>query len=309
MTIHHATIKSAASKGVVLTQDGDDVTAHRPEPNRRVTFTIEDFEGDEPTISEVTEKAKDAWVALDEILAYEAEHPTVRIEFEDGDYVGYLTSGDRDEIARDPDLADLFESLEEAAAEAAGDEEDEEEAGGSVVPPKYKALYAERGDATNCGDWLATTLNLLCRVTEDGKEVTDLDRLETIANANDVAPERYGKLGVVTNGWQGRFRMTVRNMLTPRVADKGFLFIPDGCGAAEGEMPAPASWCAEHMSKKAREAKAKAAGVQSQPGTGKESAKTQAKKGGSKAERKANEEAGLAAANAAIKSAKAKGRA
>lgn len=304
MTIHHSTIKAAAAKGVILSQDGDDVTAHQAELNRRVTFTCED--GDEATISSITDMAKDAWSVLVNILDYEAEHPTFRIEFEDGDYVAYsfLDGKVGDEIARDPDFADLQETLELSEDEAAGDgeqgEDEAEEGGGSVVPPKYKALYAERGDATHCGDWLAITLKSLCRVLEDGKETTDLDRLETIANANDVAPERYGKLGIVTNGWQGRYRMTIRNMLTPRVAIKGFLLVPDGADSGgERELKAPAEWCAAHLPKKAREAAAKAGGVQSEPGSGKASAKTSAKKATAG-------EAGLAEASRALKASRAK---
>jgi hypothetical protein len=295
-TIHHATVKSAAAKGVILTLGEGMVTAHRPEPNRRVEMHI-DYEGDEPTQQEATERAKDAWVALTDILAYEAEHPGVRIETEDGDFVGY--GKDREEIARDPDLADLFESLDEAAGQEVEGEDDGEEDRGSVVPAKYKKLYAERGDPNHCGDWLAGTLAGLCRVlNEHGKETTDLDRLETIAAANDVEPARYGKLGIATNGWQGRYRMTIRNMLTPRVAAKGFLFVPEGCGSdSDAELRAPREWCEAHSPKVKAKADPKAA-VKKNEGAGKASAKTQAKK--------KDPLAGVKAATAAVKASRAK---
>lgn len=113
---------------------------------------------------------------------------------------------------------------------------------GSVVPMRYKARYTSAGHPTHCGDWLAETLNRYCRVIEDGKEVTDLDALEAIAAANDVAPTRYGKLGVATNGWQGRYRMTIRNMLVPRIAARGVLYVPQD-GSHHG---APEAWRTLH---------------------------------------------------------------
>jgi hypothetical protein len=297
MNIHHATVKSAASKGVILTIENDEaVRAFRPEPNRFVEMTIEDEEAN------VTELAKDAWVALDDILAWEAEHPGRRILTEDGDFVGYYhdAGGLGEELARDPDLNDLFETLENVQAEEENDgDEDEGRESGSVVPDKYKKEYAARGNPNHCGDWLADTLAHLCRVKDEGgKEVTDLDRLETIANANDVAPERFGKLGVETRGWQGRFRMTIRNMLVPRVATKGFLFVPEGCGYdADTEVKAPSEWVLRHSPKpKPAKAPKPEAAVAKNPGAGKKGTK------------KAAEERGLAAANKAVKNAKAKAK-
>jgi hypothetical protein len=301
-TIHHAKIKSAASKGVILTYDEGEctVTAHMPEPNRRVTLEVEP-EGDEPTQAELTERAGDAWSALADILAYEEDHPKLTIRQETGDFVAYHRSGRGigEEIARDPEIADLFETMQENehGGEADDDEPDET---GSVVPAKYKKEYAERGDPAHCGDWLAITLKDLCRVLEDGKEVTDLDRLQAIAQANDVDPARYGKLGLATNGWQGRFRMTVRNMLTPRVAAKGFLFIPEGADSkGERELNAPRQWCVEHSPKpKAVKTPDPKAATTKNPGAGKASAKTKTKVDGIAA--------ATAAATAAVKASKAK---
>lgn len=298
-TIHHATVKAAASKGVILTSDGDTVTAHRPEPNRRVTLTVEEPEGDEASQGELTERAKDAWVNLDDTIEYELSHSGLRIDQIDGDFVAYQVKGkQRDEIARDPDFGDLIQTLDEHYEGAETGEGDEEDTTGSVVPAKYKKLYAERGDPAHCGDWLALTLAKLCRVLEDGKETTDLDRLEAIANANDVAPARYGKLGVATNGWQGRFRMTIRNMLVPRIAAKGHLFVPEGCGVdSDQELQAPRQWCLEHSPKAKPKADAKAS-VKKNEGAGKASAKTKAK-GKPKID-------GVAAATAAVKASKAR---
>lgn len=257
MPIHHAKVKKAANLGIVLTNDELEVTAHLTEQNIRVTLEAEDDES--ATLNECADNAMEAVL---EIRDFQKENPTIRIRFEDGDYVAYslVKEGRKiteDETARDPELADLFETLREQAEGTTG-EEDEPEDRGSVVPEKYKKIYAERGDATHCGDWLALTLNSLCKVlNEKGRETTDLDRLETIANANGVSPDKFGKLGVQTNGWQGRYRMTIRNALAKVVALKGSLFVPEGCGKdADTDLKAPKEWVLAH-SPKPKEAKAK----------------------------------------------------
>lgn len=218
-----------------------------------------------------------------------AENEAVRIEqTEDADFVARLVVGGKPagELARDPVLADLLDALrdDETETQANGiredlsaDDEDEDD-GGSVVPETFKKRYAEAGHPTHCGDWLAVTLNSLVQVTDGKKVVTDLDRLEAIANANDVAPERVDRLGKATNGWQGRYRMTVRNMLAKRVADKGFLFVPEGCGRDQDtEIACPADWRAKYATR----TKAKKV-VDKDPGAGKAGAATVAKRGSQK---------------------------
>jgi len=94
-------------------------------------------------------------------------------------------------------------------------DEAEEEKGGSVVKEEYRARYAEMGHPTHCGDDMATILNNLCQTTKNG---TDLDRFETICNANGVSLAKYNR---TTNGWQGRLRMTGRNMLAKKIYEAG----------------------------------------------------------------------------------------
>lgn len=202
-----------------------------------------------------------------------------------GEFVAHLIKGGKPigTLARDPDLADLLVSLkdeDDPVAEYAqglredAEPEEEEAETGSVVPDKFKQRYREAGHAGHCGDWLALTLNDLCQITDGKKVVTDLDRLEAIATANDVDAARVDKLGTATRGWQGRYRMTVRNMLTKKVADKGFLFVPDGAGVkGDTELKAPKAWC----EKNATRTKPKKV-VAKDEGAGKASAKTVAKK-------------------------------
>lgn len=292
MNIHHSIVKAAAAKGITLTVEDDTILALHSAANVLGFRVVKDDEIEQSAFNDL---ARDAWNDAAEIVAYHTEHANVRIGRDDGDYIAYHTATE-DEIARDPILVDLFETLADQPEDEQEDEEQEE--GGSVVPAKYKLLYAEAGHPTHCGDWLAETLNRFCRVVdaETGKETTDLDALETIANANGVAPERYGKLGVATNGWQGRFRMTVRNMLTPRCAEKGHIFIPsDVTGKDEGdlELKAPEAWCREHAPKvKAKPVKTDA--EKAKKPDGKKGAKAQAM------------DAGLKAASDAIKASKAK---
>lgn len=303
MGIHHTIAKGAAKVGIVITANDESVSAHHIERNLQATYS---FEGVDEQ-SEQNEIARGVWNDVVNAIAYMDEHSGVRIAFDDGDWIAYpagtlpedMTSN---EIARDPNLDDLFETLAEQIEDEGVDDDDEPEITGSVVPDKYKKLYAEQGHPTNCGDWYADTIARFCRVMDEkGKEVIDIDRLCDIATANAVTPERYGKLGIETNGWQGRYRMTVGNMMRPRIAEKGFMFVPEGCGVdADQEIAAPADFCAKHMPK-AKKAKAQVAADVKKVGapSGKKSAKSKAK------ETQARD--GVAVATAAIKSARAKG--
>lgn len=109
------------------------------------------------------------------------------------------------------------ESFDEAAD--AAEEPEDEEPGGSVVKPEYRARYAEAGHPNHCGDWLANLLNELVL----GKTATDLQRFEDICAANGVDTSKYKRSG---NGWQGRLRMTGRNLLAKRVFEAGHITIP-----------------------------------------------------------------------------------
>lgn len=250
-TIHHAVVKSAASKGVTLEvsdQDGFAVEATIGE--RTFSLPVEP-DGDEPTQAEYTEVARDVWNNRQQAADFEAEYPGVTVDQDGEDYVGFDKDGE--EIARDPDLDDLFTTLREAVTEDTDgdtDDEDEEPESRSVVPDRYKKEYAERGHPAHCGDWLAVTLNGFCL----GETGSNLTTLTVIAEANGVDTARYSTNR--TNGWQGRFRMTVRNVLAKLVATAGVLHVPaEASGENDLELQAPAAWIAEHLPK----AKGKAA--------------------------------------------------
>lgn len=120
--------------------------------------------------------------------------------------------------------------------DAAADEHEEEgsKEGGSVVAQKYRAKYAEAGHPTHCGDWLAETLNEIVL----NKEGVNLELFEHICSLNGVDTSKYKRFGV---GWQGRIRMTGRNLLAKRVyLNKGVLILPETLNG--GKMIAPGDW-------------------------------------------------------------------
>jgi hypothetical protein len=122
---------------------------------------------------------------------------------------------------------------EDEPAETEGAEE-EEKVPASVVKEEYRARYAEAGHPSHCGDELAVLLNNLC-LTKSG---IDMARFEAICEANDVNLSKYNR---TTNGWQGRLRMTGRNLLASRVfAAGGVLKTP--IEGAEPEYKMSGEW-------------------------------------------------------------------
>lgn len=128
----------------------------------------------------------------------------------------------------------------------AADEASEEEGtkGGSVVSEKYRAKYAEMGHPTHCGDWLAEYLNNLVA----NKGGTNLELFEEICGLNGVDTSKYKRSGV---GWQGRIRMTGRNLMAKRVfLNNGKLILPQTING--GSAQAPAEWMAMQRFKAAK---------------------------------------------------------
>jgi hypothetical protein len=123
----------------------------------------------------------------------------------------------------------------DAAADEAQAEEDAEGKGGSVVSSKYRIKYAEEGHPNHCGDWLAELLNNYCI----GEKNTDLAMFETICGLNGVDTSKYRREG---NGWQGRIRMTGRNLLAKRVFEAKNIVVPNKDGGDPVTLDAPADW-------------------------------------------------------------------
>jgi len=93
---------------------------------------------------------------------------------------------------------------------------------GSIITGRYRANYSEAGHPTHCGDELAQLLNQIC----SNKAGTNIGLFEAICAANGVDLSKYNR---TTKGWQGRLRMTGRNLLARKVRDNGgVLLMPNG---------------------------------------------------------------------------------
>lgn len=138
------------------------------------------------------------------------------------------------------DNYEKWDAAWEASAEAAVGEEEDDTTGGSVVKQEYRIRYAEAGHPNHCGDWLANMLNQLVL----GKSSTDIEKFDAICAANGVDLSKYNR---TTPGWQGRLRMTGRNLLARKIyLANGVLVVPEiaRTDANVGELRAPADWMA-----------------------------------------------------------------
>lgn len=136
--------------------------------------------------------------------------------------------------------SELSEEQEDQDPEDQPDDE-EEDRSGSVVGEKFRLRYAEAGHATHCGDWLAVALiNLTVN-----KAGTNIEMVDAIAAANGIDLSKYNR---TNKGWQGRLRMTLRNMLARKVwLAGGALTIPNS-----DALQAPVEWMSAQKFKGAR---------------------------------------------------------
>jgi hypothetical protein len=147
-----------------------------------------------------------------------------------------------DEAADEAQESKNEEGSEEAGMEVDkdagedGGEGDVEEAEKSVVKAEYRARYAEAGHPAHCGDELAVLINNLCLA----KAGFDIPRFEAICAANGVDLSKYNR---TTNGWQGRLRMTGRNVLAGKVFAAGGV-VKTPVEGAEAEYKMSEEWMA-----------------------------------------------------------------
>lgn len=159
------------------------------------------------------------------------------------DYAAGVVAADcpYDNESEDQDECDRAEAWYEgwdAAADAAGEANETEDKPTSVVADKYRAMYAEAGHPDNCGDWLAQLMDELC-VNDAG---TNMELFESICALNGIDLSKYNR---ESRGWQGRLRMTGRNLLARKVFLVEHLLLPETLTPNEGGVvPAPADWLA-----------------------------------------------------------------
>lgn len=148
--------------------------------------------------------------------------------------------------------ADKWDEEWDAAADEAEGEDDTPT--GSVVSERYRQKYAEEGHPNHCGDWLAV---LFIQLTTDSNGKINIERLDALCEANNVSLAKYKRTG---NGWEGRLRMTGRNLVARRVwLLDGVLTLPASM-AIDGNttLRAPQEWLQTRPYKRPANAKAAA---------------------------------------------------
>lgn len=107
----------------------------------------------------------------------------------------------------------------------------------SVVPKAYKKDYAARGNAANCGDWLAKALDGYFDVLDEKGRTTGFDSDAFTGFLSDNEVQLNGKWATLPTsgqkGWIGRYRMNGRQQLEKVVLAKGSMTI----GGAVVEAP------------------------------------------------------------------------
>lgn len=251
MSIHHTIKKKLEAAGVTI-----DPAPEGSQGNYVAFWQARDEDGKVMLVDSVEFFHDDPKVLAAAMLAAKMAVLEHHLSFEQ-DTVGavQITVGIKNprEVGHVADLADLPSSMAdvlEALTDSEADEiveadaaeaEEEERKGGSVVPDVFKKRYAEAGHPGTCGDWLAFALDPL--VTTNGK--LDPDAMQEVARLNGVD---VSNLNRTTPGWQGRFRMTARNLLVKKVGVAGFLLVPSVEGDP-AQLPAPAEWLAANQPK------------------------------------------------------------
>jgi hypothetical protein len=150
-------------------------------------------------------------------------------------YAEGVMAGDCPYMEEDPDFTRWNNEWDEAA-DAKVEEIVHPKGPGSIITNRYRAKYSESGHPTHCGDELAATLNSLCA----NKGGTNIELFEAICELNGVDLSKYNR---TTKGWQGRLRMTGRNLLARKVRDNGGrLILPEFMGE---DRYLSESWIAE----------------------------------------------------------------
>lgn len=252
MPVHHATVKSAAKFGIILSGDIETATAK----HAATGVTVEAIDG------------KFALAACRIAARLKAEYPMLEASFDEDAMEGEilhdgetLTTFPMDEpVDVDGIITDALEAAQEAEISLEGEADDDEEARGNVVPEKYKIEYTARGNRDHCGDWIALQLDGKFRMLDPvGKgdifdHVAFLAFLET--NGTDLTGKWVDLPSTDQPGWVGRFRMNGRQKLEKRLARTGVMQLNGK------SLTLPSSYLAElvrkHPEPKAKVVKAEA---------------------------------------------------
>lgn len=251
MAIHHAVIKRAEKAGVVLTEEGkDSYKAHWTKMNKVLYGeSAKHLLDDIITYQTVLQDWPSMKITIDE----DQRDVTIFVRELDLEFKGRATDtfnkakkawmDARSELDIEDEEADEEQQRENEEAKAEELEEETPDGVGSVVKQKYRARYKESGRfGVGSGDWLDTVLTNLC----SNKEGINIDTFELICKVNGVDTSKYKHEG---HGWQGRLRMTGRNLLAKQVYFSRELMVPIHMGVGvpvEGTdlamIKAPTDW-------------------------------------------------------------------
>jgi hypothetical protein len=266
-TLHHTYVKKAAKMGVQLTLENNRIRAFWPERNfelfaadgkeaieliqqaQNMAYQDDLPEGDDGFSQ--NESSRGLWERTGKRVVEPkfAEDPAHTIEGvptngKQAFHKGFM-AGDCP-FAEDDPRFEQWNSEFDAAIEGENGElaEPEDKPPASVVKPKYRAIYAERGTPTTCNDELAQKLDNLVKNAKG----TNIEYFDAILKVNEVDMTKYSK---TTPGWQGRYRMTGRNMLAKKVhANGGVLLIPGMTSDVTIEVQMSSEWMASQRFQK-----------------------------------------------------------
>lgn len=268
MTIHHATAKAATKLGVVLEFLPDEdmqnrYKAHWPKFNK-VLFAADPqtLVKDMRALQEMQTSPSFSYDICDD------DTVTVRVKRYNIEVTGLRAAPAFDtakkawvEARAELDIDDEEQDeAEQAEIDAEAEANAEEPIHRTVVPMKYRLRYAEAGHPDNCGDWLAFTLDGICKVGSGKKKRLDLDLFLAVYNANEGPSLSHLKLEKPSD--IGRIRMTGGNNLRIIVARNGELRLPetiDGGRTIKADADWVASVRAKHPSARPAEAKSEGA--------------------------------------------------
>lgn len=244
--LHHKTKEKAQKQGVELTEimhEGDVVGVRAEHEDEGCVLYHSDSKALLPMVQSLVMMIGE----YPSLMISQAEpSDVVSFDFEvKAEVQGSLAVIHRFNATTDDDFrTGAFEAVHKAldlGLDPEGGAEEEEKRPASVVPIKYRKRYSEVSDGTNCGDWLALKLNEYCKNGIGKRAPFLLARFESILQMNNV--DMSGNWVVNRNsGWQGRYRMTGRNMLSKKVADSGLLMIPTESPDEILEFIPPQEW-------------------------------------------------------------------
>lgn len=240
--IHHTQHQKAQKLGVQLEESGQFIRAIWPMRNIAVfgvdaKWAIEQMEATQRLVRYAEDKGSELSIRhniaqptmvhliIDGEPTKESNAPMVW--WNQVDKLGFLSGVGEPKVAikvvgPQGEPIDEDPSEDEIEQPRAQDTEEEALPAKSVVKPKYRAIYAEAGHPAHCGDELAEKLNNLV----NNSKGTNIEFFQMIMQANEIDMSKYKTTG---NGWQGRYRMTGRNLLAKKLRDNGgVLKLPNG---------------------------------------------------------------------------------